>query len=98
MSIRVGLLLLCGSVPTPILTKANVIGIESYFGNRERRRAEGTMPGDPKECRQHALNCMFLAKQTANQESKQTFLSLSQSRTRLAVSVVRVFGTASWFI
>jgi hypothetical protein len=45
------------------------------------------MPGDPKECRQHALNCMLLAKQSANQESKQTFLSLSQSWTRLAVEL-----------
>jgi hypothetical protein len=45
------------------------------------------MPGDPKECRQHALNCMLLAKQTANQESKQTFLSLSQSWTRLALEL-----------
>jgi hypothetical protein len=45
------------------------------------------MPGDPKECRQHALNWMLLAKQTANQESKQTFLSLSQSWTRLAVEL-----------
>jgi hypothetical protein len=45
------------------------------------------MPGDPKECRQHALNCMLLAKQTANQESKQTFLGLSQSWTRLAVEL-----------
>jgi len=45
------------------------------------------MPGDPKECRQHALNCLLLAKQSANQESKQTFLSLSQSWTRLAVEL-----------
>jgi hypothetical protein len=48
---------------------------------------EANMPGDPKECRQHALNCMLLAKHTANQESKQTFLSLSQSWTRLAVEL-----------
>jgi hypothetical protein len=48
---------------------------------------EANMPGDPKECRQHALNCMLLAKQTGNQESKQTFLSLSQSWTRLAVEL-----------
>jgi len=45
------------------------------------------MPGNPKECRQHALNCMLLAKQSANQESNQTFLSLSQSWTRLAVEL-----------
>ena len=45
------------------------------------------MPGDPKECRQHALNCMLLAKQTANQESKQTFLGLAQSWTKLAVEL-----------
>jgi hypothetical protein len=48
---------------------------------------EAIMPGDPKECRQHALNCMLLAKQTANQDSKQTFIGLSQSWTKLAVEL-----------
>jgi hypothetical protein len=45
------------------------------------------MPGDPRECRQHALNCMLLAKETANQESKQTFFGLAQSWTGLAVEL-----------
>jgi hypothetical protein len=45
------------------------------------------MPGDPKECRKHALNCMLLAKQASTEESKQTFLRLSKSWTRLAAEL-----------
>jgi hypothetical protein len=45
------------------------------------------MPGDPEECRKHALNCMLLAKQASTEESKQTFLSPSQSWTRLAAEL-----------
>src|SRR5262245_43112901 len=50
-------------------------------------RPRSTMPGDPKECRRHALNCMLLAKQASTEESQQTFLSLSQSWTRLATEL-----------
>jgi hypothetical protein len=46
-----------------------------------------TMPGDPKECRTHALNCMLLAKQATSEESKQTFLHLSRSWTRLVTEL-----------
>jgi hypothetical protein len=42
------------------------------------------MPGDPKECRQRALNCMLLAKEASTEQSKKTFLDLAQSWTRLA--------------
>jgi hypothetical protein len=45
------------------------------------------MPGDPKECRKHALNCTLLAKQASTEASKQTFLSLSKSWTRLAAEL-----------
>jgi hypothetical protein len=45
------------------------------------------MPGDPKECRQRALNCMLLAKEATTEKLKQTFLNLAQSWTRLAVEL-----------
>ena len=45
------------------------------------------MPDDPKDCRKHAMNCMLLARQASTEESKQTFLSLSQSWTRLAAEL-----------
>jgi len=45
------------------------------------------LPGDPKECRQHALNCMLLAKGATTVESKETFHKLAQSWTRLAVEL-----------
>lgn len=45
------------------------------------------MPGDPKQCRQHALNCMLLAKRATTEESRQTFHNLAQSWTRLAVEL-----------
>jgi hypothetical protein len=45
------------------------------------------MPGDPKECRRHALNCMILANGATTGEAKQTFHNLAQSWTRLAVEL-----------
>jgi hypothetical protein len=47
----------------------------------------GAMPGDPKECRQRALNCVLLAKEAATEQSKQMFLSLAQSWTSLAAEL-----------
>jgi hypothetical protein len=48
---------------------------------------EAEMPGDPKECRQHARNCMVLAKEATTAQSKQTFHNLAQSWTRLAAEL-----------
>jgi hypothetical protein len=45
------------------------------------------MPGDPKECRQHALSCMLLAKEATTSQSRQTLQNLSQSWTRLAAEL-----------
>ena len=36
---------------------------------------EAKMPGDPKECRQHALNCVHLAK-TAESRKQETALPI----------------------
>jgi hypothetical protein len=45
------------------------------------------MPGDPKECRKHALNCMLLAKEARTAEAKSRLLHLAQTWTKLAVEL-----------
>ena len=45
------------------------------------------MPGDPTECRERAMNCMLLAEEASDAQSKQTFLDLAQSWTRLAAEL-----------
>jgi hypothetical protein len=50
------------------------------------------MPGDPKDCRKHALNCTLLAKQATTEEAKQTFSNLAQSWTRLAAELEAAEG------
>ena len=45
------------------------------------------MPGDPKECRQHALNCTLLAKEATAAQSKEIFQNLAQSWNRLAAEL-----------
>ena len=39
------------------------------------------MPGDPKECRKHARNCLRLAEASANAEITRTFVDLAHSWT-----------------
>ena len=45
------------------------------------------MPGDPKECRQRALNCLLLAKDATSEEARRTFLSLANTWTGLAAEL-----------
>jgi hypothetical protein len=42
------------------------------------------IPGDPKECRQHALNCMLDAKAAKTLEARDSFTNLARSWIRLA--------------
>jgi hypothetical protein len=79
--------------------KAHAVLSPVTYGRRHRPTAEsiksrsrlhpgmGAMPGDPKECRQRALNCVLLAKEAATEQSKQMFLSLAQSWTSLAAEL-----------
>ena len=54
----------------------------------ERRRVmEARMPGDPKECRQHARNCLRLAEQAVSPEVTRTFVDLAHSWTKLALEL-----------
>ena len=42
------------------------------------------MPGDPKECREHARTCQQLAATVPTNESREAFASLAQTWLRLA--------------
>ena len=41
------------------------------------------MPGDPKECRKHARNCLRIAEASAKAEITRTFVDLAHSWTRI---------------
>ncbi len=45
---------------------------------------EVKMPGDPKECRQHALNCVHLAKDATTPELRDHFAKLARTWIKLA--------------
>ena len=45
------------------------------------------MPGDPKECREHAKRCAELAKVATTPEARDQFLSLQMSWIRLAADL-----------
>jgi hypothetical protein len=42
------------------------------------------MPGDPKECREHAKNCLRLAAEAPNEVGKRRFEELARTWLRLA--------------
>jgi hypothetical protein len=45
------------------------------------------MPGDPKECREHAKNCMRLASEANTERARDTFTDLARTWTRLATDL-----------
>ena len=47
------------------------------------------MPGDPKECRQHALNCVHLAKGASTPELRDHFAKLARMCIKLAAELER---------
>ena len=63
------------------------LGYKPFANGGIDRKITNKLPGDPKECRTHALNCMLLAKQATNEESKRTFTNLARSWTTLAVEL-----------
>ena len=54
---------------------------------RQYTAEEETMPGDPKECREHAKRCAELAKAATTPEARDQFLSLQMSWIRLAADL-----------
>jgi hypothetical protein len=47
------------------------------------------MPGDPKECRQHALACVRLAQTSASPQVREQFANLAWTWIRLADDLER---------
>jgi hypothetical protein len=47
------------------------------------------MPGDPKECRQHAASCAELANTARSSELRMTLINLSQNWLKLAIELER---------
>jgi len=47
------------------------------------------MPGDPRECRQHALTCVRLAQTSASSQAREQFAHLAQTWIRLADDLER---------
>jgi len=47
----------------------------------------GAMPGDPKECRIHAMNCMQMAETATTPELRRTYVDLAHQWNRLAVEL-----------
>jgi hypothetical protein len=50
------------------------------------------MPGDPKECRQHALTCSRLAQTSAPPHAREQFANLAQTWLRLASDLERTLA------
>jgi len=47
----------------------------------------GAMPGDPNECRIHAMNCMQMAETATTPELRRTYVDLAHQWNRLAVEL-----------
>jgi hypothetical protein len=47
------------------------------------------MPGDPKECRQHALNCVRLAQTSPYPHAREHFARLARTWIKLADDIER---------
>jgi hypothetical protein len=45
------------------------------------------MPGDPRECREHAKTCLWLAAETTTPEARQVFEDLAGTWLRLAADL-----------
>jgi hypothetical protein len=55
------------------------------------------MPGDPKECRQHALTCARLAQTSAIPQARERFASLANTWVRLAEDLERTLALLETF-
>ena len=50
------------------------------------------MPGDPQECRQHALTCVRLAQTSASPQARERFANLARTWIRLADELERTLA------
>jgi hypothetical protein len=50
------------------------------------------MPGDPEECRQHALRCTELAEQADSPERAKVFRNLAKQWLKMAIELERAYA------
>jgi hypothetical protein len=50
------------------------------------------MPGDPQECRQHALTCVRLAQTSSTPQAREQFASLANTWLRLAADLEKTLA------
>jgi hypothetical protein len=50
------------------------------------------MPGDPQECRRHALTCVRLAQTSASPQAREQFANLARTWIRLADELERTLA------
>src|SRR5262249_42009759 len=62
------------------------------FYSYHRKREAGIMPGDPRECRRHAVRCADLAHSARSPELKQTLIELSRNWVKLAIELERTYA------
>lgn len=55
------------------------------------------MPGDPKECRQHALHCAELAEKAQSPERAKVFQNLAKQWLKMAVELERAHALRDEF-
>ena len=74
------------SLPELLFLRARPYGIwlASSSPVTDTPRKVEAMPGDPKECRQHAENCLRLAKEATTEEARKTFAELANKWMMLA--------------
>jgi hypothetical protein len=66
------------------LTRKSELGIDSTFGAAGNGVLEAHMPGDPKECRLHALKCAEIARTSPDSRTQEQFAQLAQTWLKLA--------------
>jgi hypothetical protein len=69
---------------TAVLTEKKFLESIPFCDEKGVVAMEAKMPGDPKECRQHARNCMHLAKGASTPELRDHFAKLSRTWLKLA--------------
>jgi hypothetical protein len=70
-------------------------GVDGDDGIAPTKKRSELMPGDPKECRGHALRCAELAMKARTPQLKVMFLELSKNWEKLAIQLENAVAKVS---
>jgi hypothetical protein len=70
-------------------------GVDGDDGIAPAKKRSELMPGDPKECRGHALRCAELAMKARTPQLKSMFLELSKNWEKLAIQLENAVAKVS---